>query len=182
MRRTRGLVAVVALTCGALWPTGIATAGGGCHSNATQGSGDTVAMSEMCFTPSVLQVDAGTEVRFVNKDFLPHNVSAPWGSDGDLQEGDSFTATFENEGTFPYACMYHYGMTGAIVVGDGSGPATGASVEPGSVVDTTPISQESAASPQPNGSGILGWTIAGTLGLILGAGMTTALRRGRQED
>ena len=182
MRRIRGLLVVAVLACGALWPAGTATAGGGCHSNATQGSGDTVEMSKMCFTPSVLRVDPGTEVTFVNNDPIAHNVSAEWGTDQDLLDGDRFTATFSDEGTFPYACMYHYGMTGAIVVGDGDGPATGALVESGAVVDTTPVAQERAASAQSSGSGMLGWTIAGAIGLILGAGLTTVLRRGRQED
>ncbi len=181
MKRARGLVAVVALTCGAMWPAAIATAGGGCHSNATQGSGDTVEMSKLCFTPSVLRVDPGTEVTFVNNDPIAHNVSAGWGTDQDLQDGDSFTATFPDEGTFPYACMYHYGMTGAVVVGDGDGPATGYSVESGSV-DTTPVSQERAASPQEDDSRVLGWTIAGAMGLLLGSGLTGALRGRRQED
>lgn len=182
MRRTRGLLAVVALTCGAMWPAGAATAGGGCHSNATHGSGDTVTMSEMCFTPSVLRVEPGTEVTFVNRDQMAHNVSAAWGTDQDLNVGDTFTATFPETGTFPFACTYHYGMTGAVVVGDGTGPATGALVEDDSFVDTTPVSQESAASMDSAGSGLLGWTVAGAIGLLLGAGLTTMLRRGRQEN
>ncbi len=180
-REARGLLVLVAVLCGALWPAGTASAGGGCHNHPTQGPGDTVAMSKLCFTPSVLRVDPGTEVTFVNKDPVAHNVSAEWGTDQDLQAGDAFTATFPDEGTFPYACMYHYGMTGAIVVGNGSGPATGALVESGSI-DTTPVSQERAASPRTYGSGILGWTIAGAIGLLLGMGLTAVLRRGRQED
>ena len=181
-RRARGLLLIVGLTCGALWPPGTAAAGGGCHRGTTQGSGDTVAMSKMCFTPSVLRVDPGTEVTFVNKDPIAHNVSAEWGTVNDLGDGDTFSATFPQEGTFPYACMYHYGMTGAIVVGDGDGPATGPIVESGSI-DTTPVSQErAAASPQAEGSGVLGWAIAGAIGLLLGASVTSVFRRGRQED
>ena len=180
-RRARELLLIVGLTCGALWPAANATAGGGCHSNPTQGSGDTVAMSKMCFTPSVLHVDTGTEVTFHNKDPMPHNVSAEWGTAQDLKVGDTFSATFPQEGTFPYACTYHFGMTGAIVVGDGNGPATGGVVETGSI-DTTPVSQERATSPRAEGSGVLGWTIAGAIGLVLGASVTSLLRRGRQED
>ena len=180
-RQARGLLVVAALACGALWPAATATAGGGCHSQPTQGSGDTVTMSKMCFRPSVLRVDPGTEVTFVNEDPMVHNVSAEWGTAQDLKVGDTFSATFPVEGTFPYACTYHYGMTGAIVVGDGNGPATGALVETGSI-DTTPVSQERAASPQAEGSGLLGWTIAGAIGLLVGAGLTAVLRRGRQED
>ena len=177
----RKLLVVVTLTAGALWPAMVATAGGGCHSNPTQGAGDTVEMSEMCFTPSVLRVDPGTEVTFINKDPMPHNLSSEWGTAQDLRQGDSFSATFSDEGTFPYACTYHYGMTGAVTVGDGDGPGTGASVEPGSVVKTTPISQESAASAQTGGSKILGWTIAAATGLVVGASVTGLLRRRPEE-
>ena len=125
--RTGVLVFVLALATAALWPASAAVAGGGCHrSEGTQGEGDTVEMAKMCFTPSVLSVDPGTEVTFVNRDPITHNVSATgWGSTRDLELGEGFTATFDEEGTYPYACMYHYGMTGAIVVGDGEGPASG---------------------------------------------------------
>jgi plastocyanin len=182
--RTRGFIVASALAAAVLWPAVPASAGGGCHSSATEGTGDTVAMAMACFTPSVLQVDPGTEVRFVNKDEMTHNVSATgWGSDGDMGEGDSFKATFDEEGTFPYACMYHYGMTGAIVVGDGDGLASAIPIQTGSVVDSTPVSEESVASVvQPARSAVLGWTIAGAIGLILGVGLTGLLRRGRQED
>ena len=181
MRKTRGLLVVASLAWATLWPGVPAMAGGGCHTVASQGSGDTVEMSKLCFTPTVLRVDPGTEVTFVNKDPMEHNVSAEWGTAQDLKVGDTFSATFPQEGTFPYACTYHYGMTGAIVVGDGDGPATGALVESGSV-DTTPVSQERAASTKPEGSGILGWTIAGAMGLILGAGLTGVLRRSRYQE
>jgi hypothetical protein len=140
-------------------------------------------MTKACFTPSVLRVDPGTEVRFVNKDPITHNVSASeWGSNGDLYEGDSFAVTFDREGTFPYACMYHYGMTGAVVVGDGTGPASGDPIEVGSVVDSTPLAQERAAtvaSPAPERSG-LGWALGGGIGLVLGAGLTGMVLRVRR--
>jgi plastocyanin len=180
---TRGFIVASALAAAVLWPAVPASAGGGCHSSATEGTGDTVAMAMMCFGPTVLRVDPGTEVRFVNKDAMTHNVSATgWGSDGDMGEGDSFKATFDEKGTFPYACMYHYGMTGAIVVGDGDGPAPAIPTQTGSVVESTPVSDERAAALQPARSGIVGWTIAGAIGLILGMGLTGLLRRGRQED
>jgi plastocyanin len=174
----RGLTIAATLAIVALWPAAPASAGGGCHSGATEGTGETVALAMMCFEPGVLRVDPGAQVRFVNKDDMTHNVSANgWGSVGDLGQGDSFTTTFDQEGTYPYACQYHYGMTGAIVVGDGSGPA-GAT---GAVVDTTPVSEERAVT-SAGGSDLLGWTIAGLIGILLGAGLTEGLRRARQED
>lgn len=180
--RSRTLVVVLALAAAALWPAATAVAGGGCYGGASQGEGDSVAMTKLCFTPSVLRVDPGTEVTFVNKDPATHNISATgWGTDQDMEQGDSFTATFAEEGTFPYACMYHYGMTGAIVVGDGTGPASGVPIEVGSVTDVLPVSQQadSATSRPAESSRVLGWTVAAGIGLLVGA--VGFLRRGRRE-
>ncbi|MGH2691460.1 MAG: cupredoxin domain-containing protein [Actinomycetota bacterium] len=183
--RAGGLAIVLTLVTAVLWPAGTAMAGGGCHTGASQGEGDRVEMAKACFTPSVLRVDPGAEVTFINNDPVTHNVSATgWGTGEDLQEGDSFTATFAEEGTFPYACMYHYGMTGAIVVGDGTGPASGAPVEVGSVVDTTPISQQRADSVTAStrdDSRALGWAVAGGIGLLLGAVLSGMVLRRRRE-
>ena len=185
-----GLTPVALLMATAwLWPATTAAAGGGCHTGASQATGentaDTVAMAEACFTPSVLHVDPGTQVRFVNKDLMTHNVSAiGWGSDSDMREGDSFTATFDQEGTFPYACMYHYGMTGAIVVGDGKGAASGIPVQPGGIVDSTPLASQQAARTvsAAEQSQALGWAIAGVAGLIVGASLAGAILRRRGQS
>jgi hypothetical protein len=135
-------------------------------------------MAEACFGPSVLTVAPGTEVRFVNKDPIIHNVTAMgWSSSGDLSEGDSFTATFEEEGTFPYACMYHPGMSGAVVVGDGQGPGSGELLEVGTISDASPAASATDASEPPAASPIVGWTIAGGIGLLLGAGISALVRR-----
>lgn len=181
---TRRLMVGAALSA-VLWPSAPAFAGGGCHTRASQGTGNTVAMAMACFTPSVLQVDPGTAVRFVNKDEMTHNVSAiGWGSDADMGEGDSFTATFDQEGTFPYACMYHYGMTGAIVVGDGTGPASGIPTQEGSIIDSTPLAGQLGAQTDstPEESQALGWAVAGIIGLLVGAGVMRLARRTRQES
>jgi plastocyanin len=164
------------------WP---ASAGGGCH-RATQGQGDTVTMSKACFTPSVLRVDPGTEVSFVNKDPVVHNVSATgWGYLGDMTEGQAFAATFDEPGVYPYACTYHAGMTGAIVVGDGTGAGSGelAAVEPltGAAAsnDETEASEAGAAAASADGNSNVGWAVGGAGGFILGAASALLLRRRR---
>lgn len=180
-RRARRVLVVLGLASAAMWPAASASAGGGgCHSPTTEGTGDTVAMAMMCFGPSVLRVDPGTQVRFVNKDAMTHNVAATgWGSEGDLGESDSFTATFDEEGTFPYACMYHYGMTGAVVVGDGANPKAEApiavdTIDESPVAAAEPLATESSQQPRA-----LGWAIAGGAGLLVGAGLTSLVRRRR---
>ena len=186
MRKGRAGVLVTALTlaAGLLWPTATAVAGGGgCYGGPTQGTGEQVEMVKACFMPSVLRVEPGTEVTFLNSDPITHNVSAiEWGSEGDLRKGDSFTTTFNDEGTFPYACMYHYGMTGAVVVGDGSGPATGASVEVGELTNLEELPKQPAASVTSGtqqGSAFPGLALAGAMGLVAGIGGSALIRRRR---
>ena len=114
-RRTAIIVAafVAALALPAL-PAG---AGGGCHAGATQGEGATVEMLDACFTPSILRVQPGDAVTFVNRDPVTHNVGGNlWGNLDDMNRGDAFTATFDDAGVYPFACSYHPGMTGAIAI------------------------------------------------------------------
>jgi plastocyanin len=121
-----GFVAAVAGM--ALWGgSGMASAGGGCmHSTGpTTGRGDTVEMLDMCFTSTVLYVKPGTEVTWTNRDETGHNVvgvGGTWGNlDQTLNNGDTVSYRFDQDGVFPYACWIHPGMIGAIVVGDGVG-------------------------------------------------------------
>jgi plastocyanin len=151
-----------------------AAGGGGCSqeaTNATATGGDEamVEMVDMCFTPSVLQVEPGSGVTFVNRDVgITHNVGGNglWGSVEDMHEGDVLTATFDDPGTYPYACSYHVGMTGAIIVGDGMGAGNGETVglqnfeAPEPVVVTKTVAADGSAG---------GWITAGALGLLIGA-------------
>jgi plastocyanin len=162
-----------------------ASAGGGCHGGATQGEGDTVTMSKACFTPSVLRANPGAEVTFVNRDPVVHNVSATgWGYFEDMAEGEAFTATFDEPGVYPYACTYHAGMTGAIVVGDGTGAGSGGlvTVEPlmGAEVAPSEASEATASVPtEAEGTSAVAWAVGGAGGFILGAASALLLRRRR---
>ena len=178
-----GLVAAAA-TAVVVGPwAGPAPAGGGCHRGLTEGQGDTVEMSKLCFGPSILRVDPGTEVTFVNLDPIVHNVNAngEWGQLDDMYEGDAFTATFREDGVYPFACSYHAGMTGAIVVGEGVGAGSEASVMGPSTVTTESDEGEAVdsktAASSSNGSATAGWVSAGAIGLAVGAGVTLLWRR-----
>ena len=145
---------VVVAVMAALWGgSGIASAGGGCmHSTGpTTGRGDTVELQDMCFTSTVLYVEPGTDVTWINRDPMGHNVvgvGGTWGSlDLTLNQGDTVSYRFDEEGVFPYACWIHPGMIGAIVVGDGVGTDL-AGVVPGTATDTTGgASAESVSAP-----------------------------------
>jgi plastocyanin len=112
------------------------SAGGGCHSTElTDGSGVAVDLTKNCFEPNVLRVDAGQTVTWTNRDPDPHTVTGVAESFGDyteLSEGGAVTHEFHDPGVFPYFCVIHPSMVGAIVVGDGVSAAadTGVSAAP----------------------------------------------------
>ncbi len=164
-------------------PASAALAGGGCHSGATQGEGDTVEFKDACFTPSILQVDPGDSVTFVNLDEITHNVGGnEWGNYEDMNLHDAFTATFDEAGVYPYACSYHQGMTGAIVVGSGQGAGNGEAVsvaafqQPAAaspVVEVRTVTEEASGAPIA-----IGWVVGGAIGLAIGIGIAALARRG----
>ncbi len=158
-----------------------ASAGDGCHSRATTGAGNTVELKDLCFTPTTLRIDPGGTVTFVNRDGFVHMVAGMgWGTSGDLIAGDAFTATFADAGIYPYACIYHPGMTGAIVVGDGSGAGDGIAVTVASYrpPESSPPVEVQTVSEDPDGNGAAtGWVLGSGLGLLAGLGGGLAVRR-----
>jgi plastocyanin len=182
------MVAAATLLLGLALPATPASAGGGCHGGATTGAGDTVEMVDACFTPSTLQVDPGAEVAFVNRDSMVHNVTAiGWGNFEDMTRGDAFTATFDQPGIYPYACAYHPGMAGAIVVGNGLGAGNGEAVTVASLLEPalaepaaqTETAAQVARTEATSGSGsAVGWIGGGAIGLALGIGVAALARRG----
>jgi plastocyanin len=182
----RGGLVLTAATAILVAPwAGPAGAGGGCHAGLTQGRGDTVEMVDACFTPSILRVDPGTEVTFVNQDHFVHNVGGnEWGMFEHMFQGDAFTSTFRQPGIYPFACSYHPGMVGAIVVGDGMGAGSAERVTAASLTESEaeakPNGRQAAASTTDGGSAA-GWIGGGILGLAVGAGMGLAWRRRPRE-
>jgi plastocyanin len=169
-----GLVAAAALA--GPWAVPAGAGGGMCHAELTEGSGTVVAMSKLCFRPGVLRVDPGTRVTFVNRDPMGHNVSANgWGEPAAMSHGDSFTATFGAPSVYPFACMFHPGMVGAVVVGEDleAGSADGVSVAaavPGRTTSDTSGEDTSLTTSGQSGALIVG-------GLI-GAGFLAAVAFG----
>ena len=192
MIRRVAAAALTALPLALLLPAVPATAGGGCHSGVTTGTDPTVLMVEACFTATITKVAPGEEVTFVNKDPWTHNVTANlWGHFDDMNQGDEYSVTFDEEGVYPFACTYHPGMTGAIVVGDAEGAGNGTVVEttltgptaPGATVveedpatleDASPVgaTSEQTASAWP-------WLASGAIGAAIGFGAASMFVRRR---
>jgi plastocyanin len=181
MTRRIGIALVATFLVALLVPAAPAVAGGGCHSGPTQGEGDTVEMKDLCFTPSNLTIDPGETVTFVNLDETTHNVGGNlWGFYGDMTRGDTLTATFDEAGTYPYACSYHPGMTGAIIVGDGTGPGSGEAAvvdafeqaQPSPLVEVRTVTEPSSGTPVA-----VGWLVGAVIGVGLGFGIASLVRR-----
>ena len=175
-----GLVAAASTAVLTVPWAGPAGAGGGCHAGLTKGQGATVEMVKACFTPSILRVDPGAEVTFVNKDPVTHNVTASdWGLFDDMDQGDSFSARFAEPGIYPYACTYHPGMTGAVVVGDGVAAGSGTDVAVGSASEpkAAPAVDGATDETAAGSSTPVGWIGGGIAGLAIGVALGSLGRR-----
>ena len=84
--------------------------------NGTPGENE-VWMQNIAFVPQTLTVNPGTTVTWTNKDNVAHTVTRQGMFDsGQLQPGETFTYTFNTEGTYDYICTIHLGMNGTIIV------------------------------------------------------------------
>jgi hypothetical protein len=86
-----------------------------------------------------LRTAPGATVTFTNTDGMLHALSGAGMGYAELEPGTSVTATYAAAGIYPYMCHLHPGMTGAVVVGDGHGPAQ--------LVDMSSVRPASAQSP-----------------------------------
>jgi plastocyanin len=155
-RRLSVLVPLLAVLGGLLAAAPPAAAGGGagCHRPATEGRGTTLALREMCFSPTVLRVAEGSEVTIVNRDQLDHPLARPggeWGWEGRM--GDRTTVRLDGTGTYPFFCYAHPGMVGVVVVGDGHGTGSsvvkvaGSGAPPGGTATAGAAGTDAAAEP-----------------------------------
>jgi plastocyanin len=167
--------------CLVLGWAGLASAGGGGCFHETPpsvGEGRNVEMIDNCFQATVLRVQPGAKVTWLNRDPESHTVTGvggTWGSFDEVAAGDRVAYSFERNGIFLYACLIHPGMVGAVVVGDGRGdggldPAAVALLPagPGSGGE---MNETAAASAGGLGSGLVG----GAIGIGIGLGVAGVL-------
>jgi plastocyanin len=173
-RRWPALVLLLTVLAGTVLAVPPAAAGGGCHRPATEGRGTTLTLTELCFSPSVLRVAPGSEVRIVNRDTLTHPLGRPggeWAWEGNV--GDRVTVRLDHDGVYPFFCYAHPGMVGVVVAGDGRGVGTGV-VE---VADGQPTPAEGAAAAAPEESTFpVAWLVLVALAALAGAAVGARLR------
>jgi plastocyanin len=152
----RLLLAAIVLGAPLIAPAA-AAGGGGCHGQIDRdATGVSVALTEFCFDPLVVRVQPGQTVTWTNKDDVQHNVvgaAYKWGlMENDLSLGDSASFSFSRPGTFPYVCMFHPGMVGAVVVGNGvraAGEDSAAGIRQVAFKNAKPSPAATAAAPEP---------------------------------
>jgi plastocyanin len=181
-RRLPVVVLLLAVVAAAVLTAAPASAGGGggCHRPATEGRGTTLALAELCFSPTVLRVAPGSEVTIVNRDELTHPLSRPggeWAWDGLI--GDRTTVRMEQAGTYPFFCYAHPGMVGVVVVGDGRGTGSGVVEVAATAADTGTAPAGAAAEPAVAGGGAApfptAWLVLVALAALVGAAAGTRL-------
>ncbi|HBN08324.1 MAG TPA: hypothetical protein DD435_06670 [Cyanobacteria bacterium UBA8530] len=82
-----------------------------------------VAIRNYSFMPSSLQAVRGTTVTWVNRDSVPHTVTAnspgiDYFDSGVLSPGNSYSHTFNLNGSYAYHCRLHPYMNGEVDVGN----------------------------------------------------------------
>jgi plastocyanin len=137
---------------------------GGCHAGrATQGrsNGNVLVHVAKCgFQPTILYVEPGSEVTWVNDDPMPHTVTGTGLSlNGDKQmfAGDKTRPfRFDDAGVYPYYCILHPGMVGAVVVGDVSAAKADARTIPAQpvAVTNTNVDEQPPATGSDGGSSV----------------------------
>jgi plastocyanin len=84
------------------------------------GESAAITIEQMRFSLPTVTVRKGGSVTWQNSEGMPHTVTANDGSfgSGRLTQGDSYSRTFEQTGTFGYYCSLHPMMRGEVVVVD----------------------------------------------------------------
>lgn len=77
-----------------------------------------VIMKNLKYSPSTITISVGTTVNWVNQESLSHTITSDTElfDSGVMSEGESYSFTFNEKGTFQYHCTLHSGMRGTVIV------------------------------------------------------------------
>jgi plastocyanin len=99
---------------------------------------DGVIIVDNAYQPKQIEVDPGTTVMWTQEGELPHTVTADDGSfdSGEMGQGDTYSRTFQQSGSYPYYCTFHgapggEGMSGVVVVAGAPGGPSDSADTPG---------------------------------------------------
>lgn len=90
------------------------------QTSATPEQTDKVTIANMSFSPADISIKTGTKVTWTNQDAVNHTVTENDGKTGPdsspLGQGQSYSFTFSQPGTYHYHCSIHSEMTGTVTV------------------------------------------------------------------
>jgi len=161
---------------------GVASAGGGCHrlsgneATPTESNAAVIKIDGCTFAPTIANVQAGTEVRFINSSQTYHDIvgrNRGWGTDS-LESGTEFTYRFLTKGVYPFSCSLHPGMAGVVVVGDAAPKAEAAAA--GDAEMAPAVSTEPAVATTTQNS-VLPFVAIGAVSLLAGLAIGIAATR-----
>ena len=78
-----------------------------------------IAIQNFAYQPANVQIKAGATLTWTNRDSAPHTVTfkdSSLKSSGILQQGNSFSYTFNTPGTYSYYCAVHPYMVATVTV------------------------------------------------------------------
>ncbi len=76
----------------------------------------TVNIQNNAFNPSSVQIPAGSTVKWINLDSVQHEPKGTVFDSGPLNQNGVFEYTFNQAGTYNYACAIHPSMQGTVKV------------------------------------------------------------------
>lgn len=75
-----------------------------------------VDIAGFAFRDAEIEIRTGDTVVWTNRDEKDHTVTGDGFDSGNLDEGETFTFTFDAPGDYPYICAYHPSMKGVVKV------------------------------------------------------------------
>lgn len=77
-----------------------------------------VSIKGFAFSPATIKVKKGTTVTWTNEDSVAHTVTGDNGGPSSelIGQGETYTYTFNEAGTFDYHCKPHPSMVGKVIV------------------------------------------------------------------
>lgn len=88
-------------------------------SGCTSQSSNTILINNSAFSPSILNIQVGTTVTWINKANITQKIVSSTGafsSSGNLTNGMTYSYTFNQSGTYPFHSAVNPSMTGTILV------------------------------------------------------------------
>ncbi len=102
----------------------------------------TIEITDFSFYPSEVVIARGGTVTWKQRDYVAHTVTSAEFNSGELSQGQTFSHTFNEVGTYEYRCMQHPSMSGKVIV-ESSTSAPTLTPTPQTPVETTKKSSAS---------------------------------------